>query len=364
MIFVVVVSFLDKSYYGNLVRDYGVALGIALGLILAAQVFRLVLLRRLRRLADQTDTKVDDGLVYMVERTRQWTVLVVALYLGSLRLELSPELTSAARVIAVIAALFQVGLWAGGGIRFATASYRHRKELEGDTSSVGTVSLMSIVGRSVIWALIVLLVLGNLGVNVTALVAGLGIGGIAVALALQNILADLFASVSIMLDKPFEVGDLVVVGEAQGHVENIGIKTTRIRSLDGEQLVYANSELLRMKISNYHRLSERRALFSIGVTYQTPAAVLETIPSLLEKIVVAADNARFDRAHFKSFGDSALLFEVAYYVTAADYRTFMDVQQGINFAIVREFESCAIALAYPTHSVFVTQVAPVPAGGA
>ena len=351
------VEFLDDIYYGNAIRDYAIAAGVAAGLLLAILLFRLYLLRKLRKLADRTETKLDDILVHMAEHTRKWTVLLVALFLGSLRLELSAELTSVARVIAVVAALFQVGLWAAGGLRFAANSYRDRKEAEGDTSGVGPIVLMSIIGRAVVWVLIGLLVLGNLGVNVTALVAGLGIGGIAVALALQSILADLFASVSIMLDKPFQVGDLLVVGDAWGYVENIGVRTTRIRSLGGEQLIYANNELLRMKISNYQRLHERRAVFTIGVTYQTPAALLETIPELLEQIVTASDDTRFDRSHFKSFGDSALIFEVAYYVTAAEYVTFMNVQQRINFAIVREFESRAISIAYPTRSLFVTQVA-------
>jgi small-conductance mechanosensitive channel len=196
-----------------------------------------------------------------------------------------------------------------------------------------------------------LLVLENLGVDITALVAGLGIGGIAVALAAQNVLADLFASVSILLDKPFEVGDTIHVGDMIGTVQNIGIKTTRLRSVTGEQLVMSNSDLLRERIRNYKRMTERRALFTVSVTYDTPVATLEKIPQLVRAIVEAQPNTRFDRAHLHSFGDSSLDFEVAYFITRAEYMVFMDVQQIINLSLLRQLQELGVSFAFPTRTV-------------
>jgi small-conductance mechanosensitive channel len=186
---------------------------------------------------------------------------------------------------------------------------------------------------------------------VTALMAGLGVGGIAVALAIQSVLGDLFASLSIALDKPFVIGDFVIVGDFMGTVERVGLKTTRIRSLSGEQLVFSNSDLLSSRIRNYKRMEERRVPFVVGVTYQTPAAELEAIPGVVRDIIESTDSTRFDRAHFKGFGDSAYLFEFVYYVLSADYAVFMDIQQAINLGIVRQFAERGIEIAYPTRTL-------------
>ncbi len=185
--------------------------------------------------------------------------------------------------------------------------------------------------------------------------AGLGIGGIAVALAVQNILGDLFASLSIVLDKPFVIGDFIIVNEFLGTVEHIGLKTTRIRSLSGEQVIFSNADLLRSRIRNFKRMFERRVTFSIGVTYQTPSDKLERISALLKEIVVKQPKARFDRAHFKEFGDSALIYEVVYYVQNPDFNVYMDIQQAINIEIVRRFEEESIEFAYPTRTIHVKQ---------
>jgi small-conductance mechanosensitive channel len=207
------------------------------------------------------------------------------------------------------------------------------------------------LGRLALWSTVALLVLANLGIDVTAMVAGLGIGGIAVALAAQNILGDLFASASIVLDKPFVIGDFIIVGEDMGTVEHIGLKTTRVRSLSGEQLVFANNDLLKSRIRNFKRMNERRAAFGIGVTYQTPAEKLAAIPAMLREAVEAQSPTRFDRAHFKQYGDSALLFEVVYYVLSPDYNLYMDIQQAINLAVFRRFAEEQIEFAHPTYTV-------------
>jgi small-conductance mechanosensitive channel len=197
------------------------------------------------------------------------------------------------------------------------------------------------------------LVLDNLGVNITGLVAGLGIGGIAVALALQNILGDLFASLSIVLDKPFVIGDFVVVDSLSGTIEHIGLKTTRIRSLRGEQLIFSNNDLLKSRIRNYKRMSERRIDFSFGVVYQTPLEKLKAIKKIVSDIIEKGEKTRFDRVHFKEYGDSSLNFEVVYFVTDPDYNIYMDVQEAINLEIFRCFAEEGIEFAYPTRTIFI-----------
>jgi len=197
--------------------------------------------------------------------------------------------------------------------------------------------------------------LDQLGVDVTALVAGLGIGGIAVALALQNILGDLFASAAIVLDKPFMVGDFIVVGEHAGTVEKVGLKTTRVRSLSGEQLVFANALLLNAQLRNFKRMNERRIAFAIGVTYETPLEKLRALPGWLKAAVEAQPKARFDRAHFKSYGDFSLNFEVVYYVLSAEFNVYMDAQQAINLTIYEKLAQEGVQFAYPTRTLYLRQ---------
>jgi small-conductance mechanosensitive channel len=200
---------------------------------------------------------------------------------------------------------------------------------------------------------ILLLMLDNLGINVTALVAGLGVGGIAVALAVQNILGDLFASLSIVLDKPFVIGDSITVDSYSGTVEHVGLKTTRIRSLGGEQLVFSNSDLLKARLRNFKHMQERRIVFSVGVLYQTPADKLEKIPALVKEIIEKAPRVRFDRAHLRDLGDSALIFEIVYWVLDPTYARYMDAQQSINLGLIRCFADEGIGFAYPSQSLFI-----------
>jgi small-conductance mechanosensitive channel len=211
------------------------------------------------------------------------------------------------------------------------------------------------VARLVLWSVILLLALDNLGVDVTALVAGLGVGGIAVALAVQNILSDLFASLSIVLDKPFAVGDFLIIDSFLGSVEHVGLKTTRLRSLSGEQLVFSNTDLLGSRIRNYGRMFERRVVFKIGVTYQTPRDKLTKIPGIIREAIEAQDKTRFDRSHFNEYGEFSLNFESVYYVLGPDYNLYMDIQQAINLRIHERFEEEGIEFAYPTQTLFLAR---------
>jgi small-conductance mechanosensitive channel len=218
-----------------------------------------------------------------------------------------------------------------------------------------SLKVLSVALRLALWSVIVLLALQNLGVDVTALVATLGVGGVAVALAAQGILGDVFASIFMVIDKPFVLGDFLIVGDFLGSVEDIGMRTTRIRSLSGEQLIFSNNDLLRTRIRNYGRMYERRVVFSLGVTYQTPRTKLEAIPGIIREAIEAQDKTRFDRAHFQKYGDFALVFESVYYVLEPDYTLYMDIQQAINLRVHRRFEEEGIEFAYPTQTLFVAR---------
>ena len=224
---------------------------------------------------------------------------------------------------------------------------------DSDPSSRGAFSMAKNVLKGVLWVAGILMILSNLGINITSLVAGLGIGGIAIAFAFQNILEDLFSSFAILFDKPFQIGDFVVVGDKKGTVRKIGIKTTRIISTQGEEIVISNKELTSSQLQNFKKMEERRTSFLLGVTYETKTEKLKKIPKIIQKIIEKTEGARFDRSHFKSFDDSALLFETVFYVESPGYADFMDVQQDINFEIREQFEIERIDMAYPTHTIYI-----------
>ncbi|HEV8581729.1 MAG TPA: mechanosensitive ion channel family protein [Thermoanaerobaculia bacterium] len=339
---------------GDRVVDWLTALGIAAALLLALLVLKRLAVRRLGRLAERTATQLDDFAIDLARRTRTLLVSVPALYLGSLYLDLP---AAAARVLegtAALAVFLQVALWASVGIDFWMARHQRRRlELEQDATSAALLGVLRFVATVVLWSVILLLALDNLGVDVTTLVAGLGIGGVAVALALQNVLGDLLASLSIVFDKPFVIGDTISVDDLTGTVESIGMKTTRLRSASGEQLVLANGELLKSRIRNWKRMSERRVVLAFGVPYQTPAEAIERIPGMVRGLVEGQDLTRFERAHFKTFGPSSLDFEAVYWILTPDYNAFMDRQQAINLGLLRAFEAAGIGFAYPTQTVIL-----------
>ncbi|HZF07324.1 MAG TPA: mechanosensitive ion channel family protein [Thermoanaerobaculia bacterium] len=332
---------------------------IFLVLLLAVLFARRLLLGRLnrsRRQAARTPGEWDDVLLGLVQQTR-WTLLALpALYLGSEALTLPPAGERALRSAAVLAFLLQVALWASAGIDTWVSGYRRRR-LEVDAASATTVGVLRFLGKLTLWALLLLLALDNLGVNVTALVTGLGIGGVAVALALQNVLGDVFASLSIVLDKPFVLGDSIGVGDASGTVESIGLKTTRLRSATGEQLIFGNGELLKGRIRNFRRMENRTVTLGFTVAYGTPADRLEAVPGLLRSIVQAQPQVRFDRAHLKGFGAAGFDFEASYTVLTPDFNFYMDRQQAIDLALVRALAEHEVELARPDRLLLVERPA-------
>jgi len=341
---------LTDIVYGNEIQRWLIALGVVVGTLIVLRLVEQVLIVRVQRLAEKTHTVIDDVVIAALRKTKLLYLLIISIFGGSLWVKLEPDIRSVVLHVVIIATLLQGGIWASTGLQ---SWLQHYRATEADGANRTTMNALSFLARLVLWTTILLLVLDNLGIDVTALVAGMGIGGIAIALAVQNILSDLFASLSIVLDKPFVNGDFVVVGDLAGSVEHIGIKTTRIRSISGEQLVFSNADLLGSRIRNFGRMMERRVVFSLGVTYQTPADKLERIPSMIRDAVEAQDHVRFDRSHFASYGDSALNFETVYYVSSSDYALHMDIQQAVNLAIYRKFADESIEFAYPTQTLFI-----------
>lgn len=317
-------------------------------------LFRSRVMERLKRVAGKTSMAWDDFLIDLVKtKTKTLVLVAIAIWIASWFLVLPERVQWLIRNAVLIAFGLQGVWWGNAAVQF-WVSRKNREAGAQDQASASAYGAISFIARLLLWSLVLLMVLRNLGIDITGLVAGLGIGGIAVALAAQNILGDLFASLCIVLDKPFAVGDFIDAGGGcLGLVESVGLKTTRLRSLTGEQIVLANTDLLKNPIRNYKRMQERRVVFSLGVTYQTPAEKLSRIPELIKEMVAKVPNTRFDRAHFAQYGDFALLYEVVYYVTSPDYLVFMDTRHEINLAIYSRFAAEGIEFAYPTQTVFV-----------
>jgi len=348
-----------KILSDNALGDWLMAGAILFGGMLVLFTIKRLLLRHLRIRASKTETIYDDLFVDALQSTRLWLLAPVVLYLASESLTLPARPALLLTRVAVIALLLQAALWGNRGI---AGWMRHslRTRAAQDPASVTAHNVLGYIARVGLWALVVLAALDNLGFNITALLAGLGIGGVAVALAAQSILGDLFASLSIIFDRPFVIGDFIVTGDQMGTVEYIGLKTTRIRSLSGEQIVFSNSDLLKSRIHNYKRMDERRVLFRFGVVYQTPPELLEKITAIVVEVIDGTPRTRFDRAHFHAFGDSSLDFEVVYYVLDRDYNIYMDVHQEILFALFRRFQESGIDIAYPTRTLYLNTVNSAP----
>lgn len=349
-------SLLDQRFLGNDPLNWAIAFGAtALMFVILLSVNRLVG-RKLRSIASRTETRIDDLMAEVLGRTSSLALLVVSAVVGSNALTLRPAVESVVVQGFWLAVLIQLGLWGNGAVSF----WLERSMQQASGAQTGTTATMTAIGfvaRLALWSLVILVGLSNLGVDITGLIAGLGIGGIAVALALQSVLGDLFASLSIVLDKPFVIGDFIVVDQLSGTVEYVGLKTTRIRSLSGEQLIVSNADLLRSRIRNFKRMNERRIVFTFGVTYQTPTESMAKVAQIAQGVIRGQKGVRFDRAHLKEFGDSALVYECVYFVLSPDYNEYMNVQQAINIGLARALRAEGIEFAYPTRTLIVHHAA-------
>lgn len=338
---------LQAALATNTLLDWLMAGGIFLGVTAALASIRLLLLRTL-----ESKHGAAAFAVVVIRHTRYVFLALIGADLGIRQLTLPAPPTQVLDTILVITLLLQIAWWGHGIVNFWIRRVIRRRAVV-DAGSTSAIGALGVVLRLTLWVLIMLAVIAKLGVNVATLIAGLGIGGIAIALAVQNIVGDLFASVSIIVDKPFVVGDFIQVGQQLGTVDQIGLKTTRLRSLSGEQLIFGNGDLLKSRIQNYKRMQERRIVFTIGIEYGTPRKAVEAIPGMIRAAIQMQPKIRIDRVHFKEFGDSALTYEAVYFVLSPDYNQYMDIQQAINFTLYRTFEEAGIGFAFPTRTVFV-----------
>jgi small-conductance mechanosensitive channel len=341
-------------YYGNTLIAWGKALLTFALWFTVLPLVRAFISRRIRKRVTDRPVAFLAAAGTLLDATRRLFTFAVATYLALRWLKLPAAADRFIDTGILVIVWWQVALWLTAAVRhFVDARRGH-----GLASAEGAASLniLRFVGMVVVWTVAFLMLLTNLGVEIGPLIAGLGIGGVAIALAVQNVLGDLFASLSIALDKPFRVGDFLVLGEEKGTVEQIGIKSTRLRSLSGEQIVVSNGDLLKTRVRNYGLLYERRVSFSIGIVYETPRETVRAVPALIEAAIRAQDKTRFDRAHFASFAESALLFEAVYFVLDAQYNTFMDIQQAINLRLMEELAERGIKFAYPTVTQYNVEV--------
>ncbi len=342
--------------FQNSMVEWLVALLVAVGSLLVLLTARRVVHRYHRRFQEQNRAPMLRIPLGILGRTSLPFFVVLSLFIALRTLmlgEAGQRLLSSAITIAMF---WQVGIWAAAT---AAAWIEHKRisSVTADRAAIGSLGIIGFIVNGVIWSFVFLLTLENLGIDITALVAGLGIGGIAVALAVQNIFGDLFASLSITLDRPFVIGDFLQVGDVLGSVETIGIKSTRIRSLSGEQVVMPNADLLSSRVRNYGRMVQRRVVFATSVAYGTPLRQIERIPALIREIVEAQPDTRFDRSHFAKHGAASLDFETVYYVLSPDYNRYMDIQQAINLCLHRELGELAVEFAYPTQKLFLARIA-------
>jgi small-conductance mechanosensitive channel len=332
--------------FENSLVDWLIALGVTAAWFVALVAIRRLIRRYNRRLEREPQLGLPEVFTATFSRTTLLFILVSAAAAGLATLNPSGLVTRVARSAVMITLIWQVGVWSTAATS-ALLERRRQRALETDAAMAGSLSIVGVIVRTGIWIIVVLVILQNTGVDVGALMAGLGIGGVAVALAMQNVLGDLFASLSITLDRPFVVGDLIIVGAHEGHVEHIGLKSTRIRSLGGEQIIVSNADMLRSTLRNFGRMSERRVEFTLAIDYETAPEMLERIPAIIQEIVSSQHNTRFGRSHLAGHGLYSLNFQTVYYVLDSDFQQHMDIQHHIHVGIHREFARAGIKFAEP-----------------
>jgi len=338
----------------NTIKDWLVALSIIVVSIIILQLLRWLLIKKLKGFVSASRTTFDDFIVSTFQKSAMPALYLLVVHLGIQYLSFSAKFRDIERIaIMTIMTFFLLRIFSSFiAYAFNRALLRQEHNEQRKKQSKGILLIVQIT----IWTAGALFLIDNLGYDITTIVAGLGIGGIAIALAAQTILGDLFSYLVIFFDRPFEIGDFIIIDDKLGTVEYIGIKTTRIRTLGGEQLICSNTDLTNSRVHNYKRMQERRVVFEFRVLYHTPAAKLKIIPQIVKEIIESLEKTRFDRAHFKSFGDFSLNFEVVFYVLSADYNIYMDLQQQINLRLFEIFEKEQIEFAIPAQTVHISKV--------
>jgi small-conductance mechanosensitive channel len=342
-------------HYWNLIQKDGSWSMLAFTIIAGFSTFFIKIIlnfltKRLRKFTENTITIWDDIGLDLIDRFKSITIFFLSLHFLTESIHKSALVQKLLLSFLVIIVMIQVTIW---GLYIIKNLYKEflEKQIENDPPASAAIGLLYTGIRFGFITIIFLIALSNLGVDITALVAGLGVGGIAIALAAQNVLGDLIASLSIVLDRPFSVSDFIVIGNEKGTVEHIGIKTTRLRSLSGEELIISNKDLLESRVQNFKRMSARRAVQNLEIIYETPFEVLKKIPTWLEEIISQYPKIRLDRCHFASYGSSSLIFEVVFYIDDPEYKVYMDLQQNVLLDIFKKFSEEKVEFAYPTQTI-------------
>ncbi|HEY6502394.1 MAG TPA: mechanosensitive ion channel family protein [Chitinophagaceae bacterium] len=342
-------SIWDDTFWGNTLKVWLTAMAITLFAVALARILQAVVLKKVKRIAERTNSTVDDFLVRLLQRGVMPLLYFVAIYTGIRYLELPQGIVKIVHAVFMVIVVFYIIR----GISDLFSYIFQRFTRQGGDQVKQAKGILLII-KIMLWIAGIVFLLDNLGYNITTIVTGLGIGGIAIALAAQAVLADLFSYLVIFFDKPFEAGDYIVVGDKSGIVEYIGIKTTRLRTLGGEQLIMSNTDLTNSRVQNYKRMEKRRVLLTIGVTYETSTDKLKKIPAIVREIIGSQEQVVFDRTHFSGFGDFCLNFEIVYYILTADYLQYMDSQQAFCLSLYERFEKEHIDFAYPTQKLLLT----------
>lgn len=340
---------------GNSVKDWAIAFGIIVAAFAAAKILHKVIVKRIQKIAQSTDSTLDDFIVELFRKSVMPFIYIVAFYVGLQYLKMPGRAEKIFHIAVTVVSVFFI-------IRIITSIIgysfeRFKSSGNKDHSQVKQAKGILLIVKIIIWIIGIVFMMDNLGYDITAIIAGLGVGGIAIALAAQAVLADLFSYLVIFFDKPFEIGDFIVLGDKSGVVEYVGIKTTRLKTLSGEQLIVSNTDLTSSRVQNFKRMEKRRIVFPLGVTYETSAEKLKKIPVIVKALFEGNEDIEFDRAHFSGFGDFSLNFEIVYYVLTSDYVIYMNNHQALCMDIFEAFEREEIEFAYPTQKIYYSPAA-------
>ncbi len=346
-------DWMDNVYMGNSLAEYSLALVIFGIVAITLYIFKTVIIHRLKDFSEKTPVSFDNALVRMIEGYGWPLYVFLSLYISLQFIEVSGNILSLMDDLTIIVGVYYIVKSLQRLVEYGFYGVVQRRLINDKNFDPAILELFEKVIDVLLWVSGALIVLQNFGFNVTTLIGGLGIGGIAIAFALQNVLADLFASIAIFFDKPFKSGDFIIVGTDMGVVKKIGVKSTRIESLDGQELIVSNKELTEVRVNNFKQMSKRRVVFRIGVAYQTTSTQLSQVKDLIKKVIDEVETASLDRVHFYVFGDSALTFEAVYFVLSGDFNMYMDTQEAINFGVKDGLEELGVEIAYPTQTVYV-----------
>jgi small-conductance mechanosensitive channel len=350
-----IAEILELTWWNNTVYDYLISFGIFLVLFAVFLFFDFYLIFKLEKLAKKTETQWDDLVIDLLKEIKWFFYLLLSIYFAIKYININSTINNISYYLVIIFAGYYIAKGISSAINHFIEIHVEKNENKKDASSSSMMRLLGNIAKGIIWVIALLMILSNAGIEITPMIASLGIGGIAIALALQSVLADLFGAFVIYFDKPFKEGDFIIVGNDMGVVKHIGIKSTRIQALQGQELVMSNTELVNSRVNNYKQMEKRRIAFSFGVKYDTGIKKLNKIKEIVKHIFEKVENADLDRVHFKAFGDFSLNYEVVYYVMSSDYNQYMDIQEQVNLKLYEDFEKSKIEFAFPTQTIEIAK---------